>query len=195
METRTMKWIGLALVAAVLFTIAPAAQAAIALPDPGVVGDYRVIFVTSTKPAADATVTMPEVNAFVAGVADGSGLSTAAGNPGWFAVGATSRSYYEELLTAGVKIYEYQLGILHTKSMTLDGQITLIGSANMDRRSFDLNYENNILLLDPAVTAEMRVRQAHYIEDSRSITLDEVQSWSWRRRIWNNSLAIVGPVL
>ena len=69
---------------------APTAQAAIALPDVGTVGPYRVIFVTSTKPAADATVTMPEVNAFVTGVADGSGLSAAAGNPGWSVVGATS---------------------------------------------------------------------------------------------------------
>ncbi len=112
-----------------------------------------------------------------------------------FAVGATSRSYYEELLSSGVKIYEYRLGILHTKSMTLDGQITLIGSANMDRRSFDLNYENNILLLDPSVTAEMRARQAQYQEDSRPVTLDAVQAWSWRQRIWNNALAIVGPLL
>jgi cardiolipin synthase len=126
-----------------------------------------------------------------------------------FAVGATSRSYYEELLTAGVKIYEYRLGILHTKSLTLDGEITLIGSANMDRRSFDLNYENNILLHDQAVTRDMRARQQQYLEDSRLVSLEEVQAWSWSDRIWNNACAIgswsdriwnnacaiVGPVL
>ena len=112
-----------------------------------------------------------------------------------FAVGATSRSYYEELLTAGTKIYEYRLGILHTKSVTLDGQITLIGSANMDRRSFDLNYENNILLFDRSVTAAMRARQAQYVEDSRPVSLDAVQAWNWRKRMWNNALAIVGPLL
>ena len=99
------------------------------------------------------------------------------------------------MLTAGVKIYEYQPGILHTKSLTLDGEITLIGSANMDRRSFDLNYENNILLRDPGVTTEMCARQAEYLADSRAITLDEVHKWSWRKRIWNNALAILGPVL
>jgi cardiolipin synthase len=43
--------------------------------------------------------------------------------------------------------------------MTVDGEVTLIGSANMDRRSFNLNYENNILLRDEAVTARMRQRQ------------------------------------
>ncbi len=93
-----------------------------------------------------------------------------------FAVGATSRSYYEDLLTAGVKIHEYQPGLLHTKSMAVDGELALIGSANMDRRSFDLNYENNILLHDPALTSTMRARQDAYIADSRPVTLATVQA-------------------
>ena len=79
-------------------------------------------------------------------------------NDSWI-VQAASRSYYADLLAAGVRIFEYEGGLLHTKSLTLDGEITLIGSANMDRRSFDLNYENNILFYDSALTAEMRRRQ------------------------------------
>jgi len=79
-------------------------------------------------------------------------------NDSWI-VGAASRSYYADLLAAGVRIFEYEGGLLHTKSLTIDGQVTLIGSANMDRRSFELNYENNILFYDPALTAEMRRRQ------------------------------------
>jgi len=59
------------------------------------------------------------------------------------------------LLEAGVSIFEYEGGILHTKSMTVDGEITLIGSANMDRRSFELNYEKNIVLHDPELTQAM----------------------------------------
>jgi len=112
-----------------------------------------------------------------------------------FAVGATSRSYYEDLLTAGVRIFEYRKGILHTKSMTVDGALTLIGSANMDRRSFDLNYENNILLLDPTLTSDMRARQETYLAESQPVSLEEVQGWSWRRRMWNNAVAMMGPVL
>ncbi len=61
-------------------------------------------------------------------------------------------SYYADLLAAGVRIFEYEGGLLHTKSMTIDGEVTLIGSANMDRRSFELNYENNILFYDQALT-------------------------------------------
>ena len=112
-----------------------------------------------------------------------------------FAVGAASRSYYEDLLTAGVKIHEYTAGLLHAKSLTVDGEVTLIGSANMDRRSFNLNYENNILLCDGGVTADMRARQESYLADCRRVTAEEVAAWPWRRRLWNNALAIVGPVL
>jgi cardiolipin synthase len=112
-----------------------------------------------------------------------------------FAVGATSRSYYADLLEAGVKIYEYRAGLLHAKSMTVDGEVTLIGSANMDRRSFDLNYENNILLCDTVVTAEMRARQQCYLADCRQVTAEEVAAWNWRARLWNNALATIGPVL
>ncbi len=112
-----------------------------------------------------------------------------------FAVAASSRSYYADLLAAGVSIYEYVGGLLHTKSLTLDGQITLIGSANMDRRSFDLNYENNVLLFDPALTAEMRRRQDAYIARSRPVTFAEVDAWRWWDRLSNNALAMLGPIL
>ena len=72
-------------------------------------------------------------------------------NDSWI-VAAASHSYYPQLLDAGVKIYEYEGGLLHTKSMTVDGETTLIGSANIDRRSFELNFENNILFVDRALT-------------------------------------------
>lgn len=56
--------------------------------------------------------------------------------------------------------------------MTVDGGVTLIGSANMDRRSFDINYENNILLCDEAVTLQMRLRQQEYLADCVAVTAD-----------------------
>jgi cardiolipin synthase len=115
-------------------------------------------------------------------------------NDSWI-VAAASRSYYADLLAAGVKIYEYVGGLLHTKSLTLDGAVTLIGSANMDCRSFDLNYENNILFCDSALTAEMRRRQQEYIAHSRRIDPDEVAAWPMTRRLWNNSIAMLGPLL
>ena len=65
----------------------------------------------------------------------------------------------------------------------------------MDRRSFDLNYENNILLVDPAATAAMRARQEEFLAQSRQVTLEEVAAWGIGRRLTNNALAIMGPVL
>ena len=110
-------------------------------------------------------------------------------------VAAASRSYYRDLLAAGVRIFEYVGGLLHTKSLTLDGEVTLIGSANMDRRSFELNYENNILLRDPALTADMRRRQQTYIAHARPVLAADVAAWGIGRRLWNNTVAVLGPVL
>jgi len=115
-------------------------------------------------------------------------------NDSWI-VGAASRSYYGDLLAAGVQIFEYQGGLLHTKSLTMDGEVTLIGSANMDRRSFELNYENNILFYDAGLTADMRRRQGSYIAKSRPVTPEMVEGWTWHRRLWNNAIAMLGPVL
>jgi cardiolipin synthase len=115
-------------------------------------------------------------------------------NDSWI-VGAASRSYYDDLLAAGVRIHEYEGGLLHTKSLTLDGEVTLIGSANMDRRSFELNYENNILFCDPTLTADMRRRQDDYLAHSRCVTAEMVAQWPLPHRLWNNAIAMLGPVL
>jgi cardiolipin synthase len=109
--------------------------------------------------------------------------------------GAASRSYYAELLAAGVKIFEYPGGLLHTKSLTLDGELTLIGSANPDRRSFDINYENNILFCDPGLTAAVRRLQQDYIARSRAVIPEQVAAWPLTRRLLNNTIAMLGPLL
>jgi cardiolipin synthase len=115
-------------------------------------------------------------------------------NDAW-QVAAASRSYYQDLVDAGVHIYEYVGGLLHTKSLTVDDDITLIGSANMDRRSFDLNYENNILIYDEGLTAAIRSRQQAYLASSNRVHADEIDAWPMRRRFWNNLLGMLGPVL
>ncbi len=112
-----------------------------------------------------------------------------------FVVAAASRSYYTDLLAAGVRVFEYEGGLLHTKSLTLDGEVTLIGSANMDRRSFELNYENNILFHDRQLTADVRERQETYLARSHPVTSEMVHEWPMLRRLWNNTIAMLGPVL
>jgi cardiolipin synthase len=71
----------------------------------------------------------------------------------------------------------------------------LIGSANLDRRSFELNYENNILFHDTKLTDSIRERQLTYRWQSVEVTIDSVRSWSVQRRLINNTIAMLGPVL
>jgi cardiolipin synthase len=115
-------------------------------------------------------------------------------NDSWIVQGA-SRSYYQGLLEAGINIYEYTEGLLHTKSMTIDNEFAMIGSANLDRRSFDLNYENNILIHDNQTVEEIIARQQHYISQSKICTQEMVASWSVLTRLWNNTIAVLGPLL
>ncbi|MCB1709890.1 MAG: hypothetical protein KDI10_14320, partial [Halioglobus sp.] len=86
-------------------------------------------------------------------------------------------------------------GLLHTKSLTIDGEVSLIGSANMDRRSFDLNYENNILFVDRQLTANLYQRQQQYLQASTHITAEHIETWTLPHRLWNNAVAMFGPVL
>ncbi len=115
-------------------------------------------------------------------------------NDSWI-VAAASRSYYHKLLDAGCAIYEHREGLLHAKTLTVDGKISLIGSSNLDLRSFDLNYENNILLQDQTITQAIAERQQSYLNQSDPIELPEVLAWRYYRRIWHNVIATIGPVL
>ena len=84
------------------------------------------------------------------------------------------RSYYEALLRAGVKIWMYKRPyILHSKSMTIDDEVAIIGSSNMDMRSFGLNMEITLLVRGEGFIAQMREVEAKYRSLSRELTLDE----------------------
>lgn len=115
-------------------------------------------------------------------------------NDSWI-VAAVSHSYYHRLLGAGCFIHEYRDGLLHAKTLTIDGKVSLIGSTNLDLRSFDLNYENNILLYDEATTQSIVMRQLEYLERSNNVTLSSVLAWPFYRNVWNNVIATFGPVL
>ena len=71
-------------------------------------------------------------------------------------VNAASKSYYKELLLAGVEIYMYQKGFVHAKTLITDGKLSVIGTANMDYRSFELNFEVNVILYDKEFSEKLR---------------------------------------
>lgn len=84
-------------------------------------------------------------------------------------VNSAARSYYRELLRAGVRIYEYQKGFVHTKSMVVDGEIAIVGTANMDIRSFDLNFEVNAIVYDSDIAKQVRDAFLEDIQHSKDI--------------------------
>ena len=92
-------------------------------------------------------------------------------------------------------IAEYEGGLLHSKIITVDGETTFIGSSNMDIRSFDLNFENDILLRDETLTAAIRQRQMEYLDTSVPIDPVEVRNWPIWKRIRYNAFATMGPLL
>lgn len=115
-------------------------------------------------------------------------------NDSWL-VGQASRSAYADLLRSGVEVHEYPLGLLHAKSLTVDGEISLVGSANIDRRSLELNFENSLLIADAQVTAAIRRRQEKYLSVSIAVTQEQVDGWSFAMRLVQNAVAMMSPVL
>ena len=84
-------------------------------------------------------------------------------------VNAASKSYYKELLLAGVEIYMYQKGFVHAKTLITDGKLSVIGTANMDHRSFELNFEVNVILYDKECAEKLRSVFFKDLEDSEKI--------------------------
>ncbi|TMI94306.1 MAG: cardiolipin synthase [Bacteroidetes bacterium] len=87
-------------------------------------------------------------------------------------VNAASKSYYEDLLCAGVDIYMYQKGFVHAKTLVADGNLSIIGTANMDHRSFELNFEVNVILYDRKFSEQLRTVFFKDLEDAEKIEKD-----------------------
>jgi len=110
-------------------------------------------------------------------------------------VGAASESLYPDLLRTGVRIFLFRPGLIHSKIVTIDGLFGMIGTANLDHRSFDLNYENSLLFQCAEVTAELDARQQSYIERSDPLPPEALARWSTLRRLRNNTVALASPLL
>lgn len=93
-------------------------------------------------------------------------------------VGHAQRSYYEELLRAGVKLFLYKRPVfLHTKHLTIDDSVAVIGSSNLDIRSFELDLEVSLVLYDKNSVQQLRLVEARYIKGSKQIQLS-----AWLKR-------------
>ena len=110
-------------------------------------------------------------------------------------VAAASRSYYESLLQSGVSIYEYPSGLLHAKTITVDRATSVVATANMDRRSFELNFEVSVIAFDHQFSSRMRAVQQSYIDESDRVDLTQWRRRSWTNRLRQNAAGILAPLL
>lgn len=106
-----------------------------------------------------------------------------------------SRAYNDDLLSAGVRILRFRGGLLHTKSLVIDGETTLFGTVNLDIRSMRLNFEITMIAYDADFGRAVRELQRRYAEQSEPIDL---QRWRQRRRftrLLENAAQLMSPLL
>jgi len=159
-------------------TLIYAAQRRISLTSPYFVPDESLLYAVTT--AAQRGV---EVELFVGAQGD------------QFMVHHAQRSYYQALLSAGVRIYLYPAPwVLHAKHVTIDDSVAVLGSSNMDLRSFALNYEVSLMVLSPEVVARVREVEDDYRALSRELTAPEWSSRSWGARYVENVMRLTSAL-
>jgi len=106
-----------------------------------------------------------------------------------------SESMSGDLLAHGVRIMGFNGGLLHTKSITVDGRMSLFGSLNLDPRSLWLNFEISLLIYDEGFTKSLRNLQERYIQQSTALRLDDWLACSLTRRAVRNAVRLLAPLL
>jgi cardiolipin synthase len=102
-----------------------------------------------------------------------------------------SRRMYGQMLEAGLRVFEYESGMTHVKALLVDGLWAVVGTTNLDNRSFEHNDEVNLVVRDESVTARLACDFQKDLSRSREISLDE-----WRRRpLWEKLIGTVAWIL
>ncbi|MCH2137841.1 MAG: cardiolipin synthase [Phycisphaerales bacterium] len=110
-------------------------------------------------------------------------------------VSLASRSHYADLIRAGVEIHEFEAGLLHAKTMVVDREVFMIGSANLDRRSLELNFEVSLLGCCSQFASELRFLQMSYLNDSTPVDTATWLAQPWPRRLICNAAGLLSPLL
>jgi len=106
-----------------------------------------------------------------------------------------SRSLYRNLLECGVRIHEFQKGLLHAKTIVVDRSTAIVTSVNLDRRSFELNFEVGIMVYNADFAGQLRYLQSKYIEDSAEIHIEKWAQRRWFDRLVDNAGGLLSPLL
>ncbi|MBA3504074.1 MAG: cardiolipin synthase [Myxococcota bacterium] len=110
-------------------------------------------------------------------------------------VDLAARSYFPELLAAGVRVYEYETRFIHAKTLVCDDDVAIIGTANLDNRSFRLNFEVAAVLVGDAPNTKLADAFTEDLGASREITRDEFERQTFRRRLGQAGARLISPLL
>lgn len=110
-------------------------------------------------------------------------------------VDGAASSYYDDLLKAGVEIYQYRKGFIHAKTVVADSKIAIVGTANMDFRSFDLNFEVNAIVYDAGIATELRSIFFDDLNDAEKINPGLWYNRSRMKQLWQKTARLVSPLL
>jgi cardiolipin synthase len=113
----------------------------------------------------------------------------------WWLATDAGRSFYDGLLGAGVEIHEYLPGMLHTKAMVVDGHFGTVGSANLDVRSFRLNFELLVVLYDPRLVAELEALFRADQQHARRLSLAAWRARPFHHRVREGLGRLLSPLL
>ena len=106
-----------------------------------------------------------------------------------------ARSYYRSLLRSGVRVWEYQPTMLHAKTLVADGEVSLVGSANVDFRSFRLNFELGALVVSPGFAGRLEARFAEDLGRSREVTEAQLAARTAWTRLGQGAARLLAPLL
>lgn len=110
-------------------------------------------------------------------------------------VNAAARSYYTELLQHGVQIFTYEKGFVHAKTMIIDDNLSVIGSANMDYRSFDLNFEVNAILFGESIAGQLLKIFNNDLKQSSKINATDWLNRPKHVHLWEKLVRLLSPFL
>ncbi|HZZ41370.1 MAG TPA: cardiolipin synthase [Tepidisphaeraceae bacterium] len=108
---------------------------------------------------------------------------------------AAGRAHFSRLMEGGISIYLYRPGLLHAKTVVVDDALAIFGSANLDVRSFNLNFELSVLIYGREAVAPLNQVQANYLADSHLLSLDEWSRRSTIRRYVDSAISLLSPLL
>jgi len=117
------------------------------------------------------------------------------GKPDHFFMQWAASSYIGELLEAGIKVYRYENGFIHAKTIVSDSTVMSIGTANLDIRSFKLNFEVNAFIFDDRIAKDGEVQFMKDIEESEEVAKEIYDNRSISIRIKESLIRLVSPIL